>query len=298
MTISSGPNEATYRRECTRFSVANDDWATLSDGVNCMEARCTDRSAEGFGICCAGNVPWSVGQTILLSRAEEACEVQIVRIVDEDGKASMGVRRVRDCVEDFQLAQYCSPWSQLWWRSPHYLDYKNPWTLGLCFVSLAGLAVAALAIRSALSRSSDHGDRSETASRTHATQPLRASDVDADAVYRSSSGDEKNPEDLRESSSDERWKEIVLGSREVAWTDIENLLSLNMDQSGKLRALLSEELREVSSQVGDSQATATDGRARLTALIASLSDQALSFLDNEQRTKLKSLLTDLSRLSR
>ena len=71
-----------------------------------------------------------------------------------------------------------------------------------------------------------------------------------------------------------------------------------MDQSGKLRALLSEELGEVSSQVGDSQANATDGRARLTALIASLSDQALSFLDNEQRTKLKSLLTDLSRLSR
>ena len=109
MTLSSGPNEAIYRRDSTRFSVANDDWATLSDGVNCMEARCTDRSAEGFGICCEGNVPWSVGQTILLSRAEEACEVQIVRIVDEDGKASMGVRRVRDCVEDFQLRRIASP---------------------------------------------------------------------------------------------------------------------------------------------------------------------------------------------
>ena len=53
MTIPSGPNEATYPRESTRFSVANDVWATLSDGVNCIEACCTDRSAEGFGIFAA-----------------------------------------------------------------------------------------------------------------------------------------------------------------------------------------------------------------------------------------------------
>ena len=205
----------------------------------------------------------------------------------------MGVRRVRDCVEDFQLAQYCSPRGEFR-RYPHDLDFKNLWMLGLCFVSLAGLATAALVIHSVLSSSGDHGDRSETASRTHTPQPLGASDVDADAVYRSSSGDETNPEDPPESSSDERWNEIVSGNREVAWTDIENLLSLNMDQSGKLLALLSEKLREVSSQVGDSQATATDGRAQLAALIESLSDQTLSFLDSEQQAKLKSLLTALS----
>ncbi|MHB8971581.1 MAG: hypothetical protein ACYC3X_18445 [Pirellulaceae bacterium] len=294
MTISSDRNEAIYRRECTRFSVVNDDWATLSDGANCMEAQCTDRSAEGFGVCCEGMVPWSVGQTILLNRAEGACEVQIMHLVHRDGKTRMGVRRVRDCVEEFQTAQYGSPWGWFW-RSPHHFVYSDPWTLGLCFVSLAGVVVAALVISSTISFGGKHGSRSGTASRTHAPRPLGASGVDANTVNRSSSGDEKNPEVPRESSSDERWNEVVSGNREVAWTDIENLLNLNTDQSGKLRALLSEKLREVSFQGGDVQAAATDGRARLTALNGSLSDQNLSFLDHEQQAKLKSLLTDLSR---
>ena len=96
-------------------------------------------------------------------------------------------------------------------------------------------------------------------------------------------------------SSDKLWSEIVSGTRQIDWTDIEEVLNLTKDQSQKLLALLNKKFEEVSSQMSGTSAATSGGQGRLTALLESLPDRALSFLSDQQRAKLKALLVALSR---
>ena len=84
------------------------------------------------------------------------------------------------------------------------------------------------------------------------------------------------------------------GTREISWTDIEDLLTLTQDQSQKLLALLNTKLSQVSSPASDANATVADRRKYLAAMMNALPDQALSFLGDEQRARLKSLLAVMS----
>ncbi len=282
------------RRSCVRFSELHaDDHVVLCDRTTRIAARCTDRSAEGFGFCCESKIPWTVGQTILLSREEGSYEVRIAYILDQDGKERIGVQRVRDFATDAQLTSLRSPWG--WLRRPQYYKGHNDlWVLGLCVAGLACVAVAALMLHPFSPFQSGKRSAARQSSNADATRLFDAWASNQGNANRSPSADWNGSRNRRRVSSDKLWAEIVSGTREVTWIDVEDLLSLTGDQSQRLLALLNEKLNEVSAKVGTSPTTVADGRAQLASLIESLPDKALSFLDNEQRAKLKSLLVLLS----
>ncbi len=291
----SPESTADNRRSCVRFSSLNtDERVMLSDGSKRLEVYCTDRSAEGFGFCCDSTVPWTVGQTVLLSREEGEYEVRIAYILERDGKGRIGVQRVRD-VADSQSA--CSRFSWKWLRR-HAPDQgkSDLWLIGLCFASLACVAVVAMILRPVTAS----GDGKRTAARhrvtAHPTQLFSALLGEQFGSSDPAPADWNAFPQRPAKSSGDLWHEIVSGTREVTWTDIETLLGLSKDQSHKLLALLNSRLTEVSSRLGKSQTNVTDSRAHLKALIESLPDQSLAFLNDEQRAKLKTLLTSLSQL--
>ena len=143
MDISQTSTAAEDRRNCVRFAVWSEaSQAILSDGVTHITAVCVDQSSEGFGVCCDTRIPWSVGETVVLNREEGAHRVRIMYVIDKDGKAQLGVRRVGEVIGNPYPTGLRYMWR--WLRKGQYFRSPSGW--GFICASITGLLCVAVVI--------------------------------------------------------------------------------------------------------------------------------------------------------
>ncbi len=295
MDISAEHRSNHNRRNCVRLEISTaDDCVVLTDGRTRVKGTCMDRSAEGFGIHCDSIVPWEVGQNIMLRWHDETYEVRIAYVLKHRNCSRMGVHCVSDLASDRQAGLLMSPWQ--WIRLPYYRGQKDAWVVGTSFAVALCLLVAAFAIFGFGMFPGKIPARASGSVESGFGPWWNLTGGDRQPPLQNTSSRPMASGSQLSHASERLWREVVAGTRNVSWGDVETLLDLTEDQSNKLLALLNSKLAVVSSAAHGSQPDMAGSRAQLAAVLESLPDSSLSFLQQEQRRKLRDLLTQLGQL--
>jgi hypothetical protein len=294
MDIPTESQAVDNRRQCVRCDLSNGIEAVLSDGKSTLRGICTDQSAEGFGILCERNVPWSVGQTLLLNNGGHWHEVQVMNLRQQDGKEQVGVRRISDCGDQRGPSMLQIVWQAI--RSLFGLKFaSNLQILGICSGFLLCIVVFVIVLKPTSSlRDGSHwlGGLGAAAETDSASLPAAA----RNSVPPPSSPTPPHVSEVTSAANaaHDRIMNVLSGKPEFTWADLESVLGLSKDQSNKLLSLIRGESNGGTTDKLDTTKIVIENGEDFAAFVKTLPEQAFSFLSDEQRQDMRAMLDVIS----
>ena len=292
MDIPTESQAVENRRQCVRFNPSNGIQAVLSDGNSTLRGICTDQSAEGFGILCEQDVPWTVGQTLLLNNAGHWHEVQVMNIRQQDGKEQIGMRRVCDCDDQRGPSMLRTVWRAL--CSLFGLKFASHLQiLGICSGVLLCIVVFVIVLNPPSLRDGSHwlGGLGADAETDSASLPAARNSVPPPS---STTPPHVSEVTSAANAAHDRIRNVLSGKPEITWADLESVLGLSRDQSNKLLSLLRGESNGGTTDNLDTTKIVIENGEDFAAFVKSLPEQAFSFLSDKQRQDMQAMLEVIS----